>query len=216
MRIEAKNVSVVRGRNIIFDRLSLIVNGGEIIALRGANGCGKTTLLRALAGLMPVSRGEVLFDDTVINAKGKTRLPNPGILGFAFQDGGLWPHMRVARHLDFVLRGSIPDALARCHRVDETLAIFRLDTLSRKRPHELSGGEQQRLSLARALVVRSAVLLLDEAFVHLDAETRDIAAEQVLLRAREGAAVIATAHDALPFQPDATHAFSGAGLVRQV
>ncbi len=136
-----------RGRPLLTD-LTLAVQPGQRLAVVGGNGSGKTTLLRALAGLDAPAAG---------------RIERPaGPPGMHFQDGALWPHLSVARHLSFVDAGRDP---ARCERLLET---FDLWALRDARPDSLSGGERVRLGLARALAGRPAWLLLDEPFAHLD------------------------------------------------
>lgn len=213
MTLEVRDIAVDVGGCRIFGGIHFELSAGEVMALHGPNGCGKTTLLRAVAGLITVAHGEVSCAGVSINRPGATTGLSPGTVGFAFQDGGLWPHMRVATHLDFVLRAVVKGRAARRARVEETLEQFSLLSVARKRPHQLSGGERQRLSLARAVSVRPRLLLLDEAFVHLDEESRSAAGEAVATLVQNGTAVLAATHEALPFAVGKSYAMTAGGLV---
>jgi ABC-type Fe3+/spermidine/putrescine transport system ATPase subunit len=170
-------------RNISFD-----ANAGDIVALFGPSGCGKTTLLRILAGLEPPDHGDVAFDGEPFNAHKRRVPPERRDVAMVFQDLALWPHMTVEAHLDFVLRDRIRDRALREDRIGATLDRFGLSALAEARPARLSGGEQQRLALARALAVDAQLLLLDEPFSHLDDAWR--ARGVVALRERKAVGVV--------------------------
>jgi ABC-type sugar transport system ATPase subunit len=161
------------GGRLVLDRLSLDVAPGRLIVLLGPSGCGKTTLLRVIAGLDRPDAGEVWIAGRQVAAADRNVVP-PSLrqIGFVFQDLALWPHMTVAQQLDFVLASGGTPRSARLARTQEVLALARIEPLSGRRPHELSGGEQQRAALARALVGRPQLLLMDEPFSSLDAELR--------------------------------------------
>ena len=161
------------GSHAVLDGLSLDVSPGRLVVLVGPSGCGKTTLLRVIAGLDLMDAGEVWIAGRQVGAAGRMLVPpNQRQIGFVFQDLALWPHMTVEQQLDFVLAsGGIPTA-ARRARTQAVLALARIEPLARRHPHELSGGEQQRAALARALVGRPQLLLMDEPFSSLDAELR--------------------------------------------
>jgi len=154
-------------------RVSLGVAEGEVVALLGASGCGKTTLLRLIAGLEAPDEGEVWIAGRRVAAEGGNLVP-PYLrdLGFVFQDLALWPHLTVAGNLDFVLGAARLSKRDRGARISETLRLVRAEAFAHKYPGQLSGGEQQRAAIARALVARPRLLLLDEPMSSLDAELK--------------------------------------------
>jgi iron(III) transport system ATP-binding protein len=160
------------GRRVV-DCVSLEVGYGEIVALLGPSGCGKTTLLRLIAGLETPEAGEIWMADECIAEAGANLVParNRGI-GFVFQDLALWPHLTVSRNLAFVLDATRAPASERAQRIAETLRLTRMEEHADDYPMQLSGGEQQRAALARALVARPRLLLLDEPLSSLDADLK--------------------------------------------
>jgi spermidine/putrescine ABC transporter ATP-binding subunit len=170
----------------------LAVAPGEFVTLLGPSGCGKTTLLNLIAGFLEPDRGEI-----VIAGERVTEVPTfqRGI-GMVFQNYALFPHMSVAGNVAYGLKmRRVPKAeIAR--RVEEMLALVRLEGYGDRRPRQLSGGQQQRVALARALVIRPKVLLLDEPFSALDKNLR--ASMQVELREiqrRLGVTTVFVTHD---------------------
>lgn len=153
--------------------LSLDVHPGESIVAIGPSGCGKTTMLRLIAGLECPDGGEIWLDGRHVAESARNLVPpRERKLGFVFQDLALWPHLTVRGNLDFVMASAgIPKA-QRLDRTREILTLVRIEVLSDRYPHELSGGEQQRAALARALVGRPRMLLLDEPFSSLDPDLR--------------------------------------------
>jgi len=168
------------GERAAVEDLTVHVNAGETLVLLGPSGCGKTTLLRLIAGLERPGAGEIWLDGRVVASSQRNLVPaHDRRLGFVFQDLALWPHLTVRENLDFVMgSGSVPRS-ERTERAREILALVRLDTLADRHPHELSGGEQQRAALARALVGRPRLLLLDEPFSSLDPDLRTALREDV-------------------------------------
>ncbi len=148
--------------------LSLQVNSGEMVALLGPSGCGKTTALKILAGLIAPTKGEVRFD-------GKPVLdltPDQRGAVMVFQNALLFPHMSVAANVGFGLRmRGLPKADI-ATRVERMLDAVRLPGFGPRKPSELSGGQAQRIALARALILQPALLLLDEPLSSLDAHLR--------------------------------------------
>ena len=166
--ISIDHVSKRFGDKLALDDVSLDVRSGELIALLGSSGCGKTTLLRAIAGLSPPTGGRILFDD-----RDMTNLPTRmRPIGMVFQSYSLFPNMTVRQNIAFPLtvRGQDPKAIAR--RVDELLHLIGLTEWADHHSTQLSGGQQQRTALARALAPDPAVLLLDEPLSALDAVVR--------------------------------------------
>jgi putative spermidine/putrescine transport system ATP-binding protein len=155
--------------SVAVDDVSLSVAQGESVALLGPSGCGKTTTLRMLAGLVEPDLGSVRLDGSEI-----TRLPaHRRNMGYVFQSYALFPYLSVGGNVGFGLEERRVARGETAARVEEALALVRLEGLGGRRPRELSGGQQQRVALARALVIRPSVLLLDESLSNLDAKLRD-------------------------------------------
>jgi ABC-type Fe3+/spermidine/putrescine transport system ATPase subunit len=168
------------GHHAAVDGVSLDVHLGESVVILGPSGCGKTTVLRLIAGLERADAGEIWLDGRTVATSGRNLVPPYARqLGYVFQDLALWPHLTVRGNLDFVM-GSAPVPQAeRAERAREILALVRIEALADRHPHELSGGEQQRAALARALVGRPRLLLLDEPFSSLDPDLRAALREEV-------------------------------------
>jgi iron(III) transport system ATP-binding protein len=182
------------GSNEVIKDLSLTLNKGTIGCLLGASGCGKTTVLRCIAGFDPVQAGEISLNGQIVSRRG-VRLPTEARhVGMVFQDYALFPHLKVAENIAFGLRGG--DRAARARRVDEVLEIVRLPGVRDKYPDELSGGQQQRIALARALAPRPDLLLLDEPFSNLDVDFRAKLTVEVreILKQQNTTAILVT-HD---------------------
>jgi ABC-type Fe3+/spermidine/putrescine transport system ATPase subunit len=155
------------------DDVSLDVAAGTCAVVLGPSGCGKTTLLRVIAGLESPDTGEVwLGGAQVAVARRNLVAPHDRRIGFVFQDLALWPHLTVRENLEFVLEAQRFARDARTTRVEESLRLVQIAALSRRYPHELSGGEQQRVALARGVVGTPQLLLLDEPLSSLDLELR--------------------------------------------
>jgi thiamine transport system ATP-binding protein len=157
--------AVVRfGDRRALDRVDLAVEPGETIAVLGPSGSGKTTLLRAVAGLQQLDAGRITWDgDDLASVAAHERR-----FGLMFQEYALFPHRDVAGNVEFGLRMTSGDRVARALRVDEVLDLVGLGTLRERAVATLSGGEQQRVALARALAVSPRLLMLDEPLGALD------------------------------------------------
>jgi len=157
----------------IIDGVSLEISEGEVVALLGPSGCGMTTLLRLIAGLETPDEGEISIAGKRVSSAARIIVSPPDRnVGFVFQDLALWPHLTVAGNLDFVLRSRGWKKHARLLRIEEVLRLVRIERLAQRYPSQLSGGEQQRTAIARALVARSQLLLLDEPLSNLDADLK--------------------------------------------
>ena len=182
------------GSNEVIKGLSLTLNKGTIGCLLGASGCGKTTVLRCIAGFDPVQAGEISLNGQIVSRRGVLLPTEARHVGMVFQDYALFPHLTVAENIAFGLRDG--DRAARAHRVDEVLEIVRLPGVRDKYPDELSGGQQQRIALARALAPRPDLLLLDEPFSNLDVDFRAKLSVEVreILKQQNTTAILVT-HD---------------------
>ncbi|MBX9810237.1 MAG: ABC transporter ATP-binding protein [Burkholderiales bacterium] len=192
--LELKNVSHAYDRKQVLRNISFRVEKGAIACLLGASGCGKTTVLRCIAGFEPVPAGEILLNGQVMSRKGLTVAAEKRRIGMVFQDYALFPHLTVARNIAFGLHRS--GEAARAARVAEMLETVGLEQVGDRYPHELSGGQQQRVALARALAPRPDLLLLDEPFSNLDVEMRERLSLEVrdILKQQNSTAVLVT-HD---------------------
>ncbi|MCW5582059.1 MAG: ABC transporter ATP-binding protein [Luteimonas sp.] len=185
---------VAGGFRVVVDALSLRLQAGEIGCLLGASGCGKTTVLRAIAGFEPVQAGRVSLGGEVLSTPQATRPPERRGVGLMFQDYALFPHLDVAGNIGFGLSGA--GRAARAARIAELLALVGLPEATHAWPHELSGGQQQRVALARALAPAPRLVLLDEPFSNLDIDTRERLADELraILKATGTTALLVT-HD---------------------
>ncbi|MBM7455778.1 iron(III) transport system ATP-binding protein [Oceanisphaera litoralis] len=158
--------------NPILDDLSLQVAENEIMCLLGASGCGKTTLLKAVAGLLPVTRGEIHIHGRQMNGKGVEVVPERRNIGMIFQDYALFPHLTVAQNVAFGLQSKESNKVRIKARVAEVLELVNLAALGARYPHQLSGGQQQRVAIARAMICQPGLMLLDEPFSNIDTQVR--------------------------------------------
>lgn len=196
--LQLDNVTKRFGRRAVVDRLSLSVAEGEIVALLGGSGCGKTTTLRLIAGLETPDDGEIRIAGERVAANGRNLLPpNQRGVGFVFQDLALWTHLTVAGNLDFVLTASGVPKNQRAGRIEEVLRLVRIERFARSFPNRLSGGEQQRAAIARAVVARPRLLLLDEPLSSLDTELKtDLLGELANLQKTLRVTTVYITHDA--------------------
>ena len=168
MQVRLENVTKKFPGVTAVDTFSVTLPDGELICLLGPSGCGKSTILNMLSGIIPVSGGNIYFDDENV-----TKLPpeERGI-GLVFQNYALYPHMTVLENICFPLEIKRVPKEERVRRATEMARLVHVDTLLNRKPKELSGGQQQRVAIARALVKEPRLLLLDEPLSNLDARLR--------------------------------------------
>ena len=190
--LEIKNLNVAYDRVQVVANLNLTLAEGELFALLGPSGAGKTSLLKALAGLLPPEAGEIW-----LNGRPVTGLPpEKRNVVMVFQKPLLFPFLNVAQNIGFGLRMQGLAHREQQRRISRILELTRLEGLARRRVQALSGGQQQRVSLARALVLEPAVLLLDEPLSNLDANLRQHMRELVQsVQAATGVTMLFVTHD---------------------
>jgi NitT/TauT family transport system ATP-binding protein len=171
------------------DRVSLTVGEGKLVSIVGPSGCGKSTLLQIIGGLAAATTGDVLIDDVRIAA------PNPDKIGIVFQEPLLLPWKTALENVEFplALRGEPKEA--RRARARELLALVGLADFADSLPHQLSGGMRQRVAIARGLVRKPRLLLMDEPFAALDEQTRTrMWGELLQIRAASRATIVFVTH----------------------
>ncbi len=182
----------VQGREIV-SNVSLRVQSGQVTCLLGPSGCGKSTTLRIIAGVERQDSGTVTLDGRLLSDGRRHLPPEDRRIGLIFQDFALFPHLNVSQNVGFGLTG--PKA-ERQKRIDETLERVHLRHYARALPHELSGGEQQRVALARSIAPKPRVMLMDEPFSGLDNRLRDGIRDETLDILKEaGTAVVLVTHE---------------------
>ena len=179
------------GTKVIHD-LDLTVGKDEIVCLLGASGCGKTTTLKAIAGLIEAKQGSIFIDGKLVSDEQSFVSPEHRNIGMMFQDYALFPHLTVANNIAFGL--SKMSKAQKQQRVDEMLKLVHLIGCVDRFPHQLSGGQQQRVAIARALAYKPSLLLLDEPFSNIDTQVRFelIADIRRIIKATQVSAVFVT------------------------
>lgn len=167
--ISIRDVGKTFGTFRAIDRISMDIKHGEFFSLLGASGCGKTTLLRMLAGFESVSSGEVFIDGQPMSDVPPHHRP----VNMVFQNYAIFPHLNVAQNIGYGLRKLKLPRAKRDAMVDEMLDLVQLSGYGNRRANELSGGQRQRIALARALILKPKVLLLDEPLGALDKQLRE-------------------------------------------
>ncbi|HET7206113.1 MAG TPA: ABC transporter ATP-binding protein [Terriglobales bacterium] len=178
-----------KGRLIALQHINLQVQPGEFLCIVGPSGCGKSTLLHLVAGLHRQTAGQVLVDGKAVQGTGTDRI-------LIFQELGLFPWLTVAQNVEFGLRVKGIPKLERDSKVNEYLRLVHLQQFKDSYTHQLSGGMRQRVALARALATEPDVLLMDEPFAALDAQTRDLLHDELeRIWAETGRTIIFVTHN---------------------
>jgi iron(III) transport system ATP-binding protein len=176
----------------VLESIDLDIASGEFFTLLGPSGCGKTTLLRTIAGFQRQDRGEIIVKGERIDHKPAHKRD----IGMVFQDYAIFPHLTVAENVAFGLKARSLPKVDIDQRVDESLKMVRLDGYHGRYPAEMSGGQQQRIGLARAMAIRPTLLLMDEPLSNLDAKLRIELREDIRdIQRRLGITTIYVTHD---------------------
>ena len=194
--VELRNVSKSYGPLKVLDQVSLSVNKGEVIAVIGRSGSGKSTMLRCINGLEPIQGGEIIVDGQKVNDKNTDLRKLRQGVGIVFQSFNLFPHLSVSDNITLAPR------IVKGERSDQARAVA-LDVLGRVGladkidafPHQLSGGQQQRVAIARSLAMQPQVMLFDEVTSALDPELTGEVLKVLETMAREGMTMILVTHE---------------------
>ena len=185
---------------VAVEDLNMVIEDREFITLLGPSGCGKTTTLRMIAGLETPTEGRITIGDTVVfdAEKGINISPGKRDIGFLFQNYALWPHMTVYQNIAFGLENLKWSKEDIRKRVDEMLAMLKIEQFEKRYPSELSGGQQQRVAIARTLAPKPKVLFMDEPLSNLDAKLRlEMRTELKRLHADTDSTFVYVTHDQL-------------------
>ena len=192
MKVQLNNITKKYGQIVAVDNFSTELPDGHLICLLGPSGCGKSTILNMLCGIIPVTQGNIFFDD-----KDVTKLPpDQRNIGMVFQNYALYPHMTVQENIAFPLEVQKVSKKERFAKAEEIAKLVHVDGLLKRYPSELSGGQQQRVAIARALIKNPALLLMDEPLSNLDARLRLEMREEIRrIQQETGVTTVFVTHD---------------------
>jgi len=193
--IKLKNISYKYSDKPILTHLNLGIEAGTITYILGSSGSGKTTILRLIAGLETPDEGEINIEGKPVSQRETILIPSQKRqIGYIFQDLALWPHMTIYKNIAFgpenIKEENIED------KVIEVLSFFGLEEYAQKFPHQLSGGQQQMIAIARALILKPKILLMDEPLASLDVKSkRKILEYIVTIKNRYNLTIVYVTHD---------------------
>lgn len=196
--VKLENVTVRYGKHTAVENFSLTVGDGECFTILGPSPCGKTTVLRAIAGFQKLNNGEISINNQIVASKSKniSLPPEKRNIGVVFQDYAVWPHMTVSGNVYYPLKKRKIAKEEGMRRVLNVLEQVQMKTYADRLPYQLSGGQQQRVALARALVFSEQLILLDEPLCNLDANLREEMRFEIKeLQKKTGITVIYVTHD---------------------
>ena len=215
-----KNLTKRFSNVVAVNNVSLIIESDNFLTLLGPSGCGKTTLLRCISGLEDPDEGEIYIGEKLVYSQEKGISIAPGLrdLGLVFQNYALWPHMTVYKNMTFALEMQKLSKEEMDKRVKESLAEVKMGGYEDRYPREMSGGQQQRIALARMLAYRPKVFLMDEPLSNLDARLRmDMRTELKRLHHISGATTVYVTHDQVEAMTMSTNiAVMKEGVIQQM
>ena len=199
-KVQVKLEDLVKrfGETVALDGVDLEVEKGELLGIVSPSGCGKTTILRSIAGLEMPDKGTIYVDDKLVFSKERAVFVPPHLrgVGMVFQNYALWPHLNVFQNIAYPLKAKHVKRNEVRREVEDVLSLVHLEWAGNRFPHELSAGESQRVALARALVMDPRVLLLDEPLSGLDAKLREeMKFEIKRIQSETGGTIIYVTHD---------------------
>ena len=194
--LDIKNLNKSFNGQQVLHNISLQLEKGEILFLLGASGCGKTTLLRSIAGFEQPTSGEIWLKDQPIFKENLNVPTQQRKLGYVVQEGVLFPHLNVYRNIAYGLGDGKGKTEEEKQRIQEVMKLTGISSLADRFPHQLSGGQQQRVALARALAPSPELILFDEPFSALDAMTKVQLQEELLkIQKEKSKTIILVTHD---------------------
>jgi len=195
LAVKINNLSHSINNQKVLQNINLELEKDKIACILGPSGCGKTTLLKLIAGLEKVTTGDIIINDEIVSSNTMHLKTEKRKIGFLFQDYALFPHLTVKKNLNFAISNGKKEK----HDIEEIIEIIKLPNSLHKYPHELSGGEQQRVALARSIIAQPDLLLLDEPFSSLDLSLKEEVRDDTLhLLQKSNISVLIVTHD--PFE----------------
>ena len=191
--LEIKNLGHSYGEtNQIIQNINLEIEKSDRVAILGPSGCGKSTLLRLIAGLEKPNLGQIVIDGTVVSTEKFIEPPEKRKIGLVVQEKALFPHLSVYDNIGFGIKKNIDKKTV----TNDLLELLKIDSLKNKYPHEISGGEQQRVALARSLAPNPKLLMLDEPFSALDKDLKRVLYEEISqVFSERGSTILLVTHD---------------------
>ncbi len=190
MILDVKNLHHSYGDVEALNNLNFSIDNNSIVSILGPSGCGKTTLIRVIAGLEEIQKGEIFLESTLVANRQFNTAPEKRPISYVFQDFALFPHMSVLENISFAAGSKVNKKKL----IEQVIKLSKVENFLSKYPHSLSGGEQQRVALARSIAVQPKLLLLDEPFSDLDSSLkREIIDDTLhLINSLESSAIIVT------------------------